>query len=584
MNKTKIIATLGPQSQSVDQLVNFIKAGMNVARINLSHGDRESHERLIAVVKEARREADADTAILLDTRGPEMRVQELDGNIGLIPGQELILNGTMIKPEDASKERIGVNYTGFASDVEVGCKVLLDDGKMALEVMHIEGDDVYTRVLVGGSLSSRKRVALPDMQVNLPSLSQKDEEDIAFGVKQGVDFIAASFVRQADDVWAVRKIIEDNGGRQAIIAKIENRQGVENIDEIINAADGLMVARGDLGVEMPAEEVPVIQKMLIRAANFAGKPVITATQMLESMITNPTPTRAEASDVTNAIFDGTDAVMLSAETAVGKNPIDALNFLTRCAQIAESSLNYEEILAAGLRHRRPVVTDAISYASCATAADLEAAAIIATTTSGSTARMVARYRPKAPIIAASPSKDAIRQLQLIRGVVPLLCAPASNMDEQLDMSIHASTQAQLIKNGDLVVITAGLPIQTIGTTNMLKVHTVADVCFTGQGIGSAITDGTVRIIESEEDWNNLPKESIVVLEGTDHSMLDKLTSVRGIIAEQAGLTSHAAIIGRELGIPVICNVTNATKLFENDQTVTIDGSTGQICYGSLRGK
>jgi len=584
MNKTKIIATLGPQSQSVEQLVNFINAGMNVARINLSHGDRESHQRLIKTVKEARRQTDTDTAILLDTRGPEMRIQELDGSIGLTPGQELILNGTMAQPKDASEERIGVNYAGFAQDVEVGCKVLLDDGKMALEVMRIEGDNVYTKVLVGGSLSSRKRVALPDMHVNLPSLSEKDEADIAFGVEQGVDFIAASFVRQADDVWAVRKIIEDHGGRQAIIAKIENRQGVENIDEILNAAEGLMVARGDLGVEMPAEEVPVIQKKLIRAANHAGKPVITATQMLESMITSRTPTRAEASDVTNAIFDGTDAVMLSAETAVGQNPIDALKFLTRCSQIAEGSLNYDEILAAGLRHRRPVVTDAISYASCATAADLEAAAIIATTTSGSTARMVARYRPKAPIIAVSPNEETMRQLQLIRGVVPLLCAPASNMDEQLDMSIHAATQAQLIKNGDLVVITAGLPIQTIGTTNMLKVHTVADVCFTGQGIGSAITDGQVRIIESDEDWSNLPAETIVVLEGTNHSMLDKLTKVRGIIAEQAGLTSHAAIIGRELGIPVICNVTNATKLFENDQTVTIDGSTGQICYGSLRGK
>ncbi|MBV5319276.1 MAG: pyruvate kinase [Desulfobulbaceae bacterium] len=469
MNKTKIIATLGPGTQTVEQLVEFIKAGMNVARINLSHGNRESHQHLIDMVKEAREKAGADTAILLDTRGPEMRVQEMAIGIDLIKGQELVICPT--RSEDPAN-RIGVNYPGFARDVQNACKVLLDDGKLLLEVTAINGDEVTTKVLAGGHLSSRKRVALPGLAINLPSLSEEDEADIAFGVKQGVDFIAASFVRHADDVWAVRKIIEACGGHQAIIAKIENRQGVENINEILEAAEGLMVARGDLGVEMPAEEVPIIQKRLIKAANLVGKPVITATQMLESMITNPSPTRAEASDVTNAIFDGTDAVMLSAETAVGQHPLEAIRFLTRCACIAEASLDYEGILAAGLRHRRAVVTDAISYASCATAADLQAAAIIATTSSGSTARMVARYRPKAPIIAVSSNITTIRQLQLISGVIPLLSTPASTMDEQLDMSIRAATEVDLIKNGDLVVITAGLPIQTMGTTNMLKVHIV----------------------------------------------------------------------------------------------------------------
>ena len=472
MIKTKIIATLGPGTQTIDQLVEFIKSGMTVARINLSHGNRASHQRLIDLVKEAREKTGTDTAILLDTRGPEMRVQEMAQGIDLTKGQELVICPT---PSEDPANRIGVNYPEFARDVQVGCKVLLDDGKLLLEVTAINGDEVTTKVLAGGHLSSRKRVALPGLAVNLPSLSEADEADIAFGVKQGVDFIAASFVRNADDVWAVRKVIEAGDGHQAIIAKIENRQGVENITEILQAAEGLMVARGDLGVEMPAEEVPIIQKQLIKAANMAGKPVITATQMLESMITNSSPTRAEASDVTNAIFDGTDAVMLSAETAVGQNPIEAIRFLTRCACIAEASLDYENILAAGLRHRRAVVTDAISYASCATAADLQAAAIIATTSSGSTARMVARYRPKAPIIAVSSNITTIRQLQLISGVVPLLSTPASTMDEQLERSIHAAIQADLVKSGDLVVITAGLPIQTMGTTNMLKVHTVADV-------------------------------------------------------------------------------------------------------------
>lgn len=471
MNKTKIIATLGPRTQTVDQLVEFIKAGMNVARINLSHGNRASHQRLIDMVKEARQKAGADTAILLDTRGPEMRIQELAQGIDLIEGQELII---CPRPSENPSHRIGVNYPGFALDVRTGCKVLLDDGKLLLEVTAITGDEVTTKVLAGGHLSGRKRVALPGLAVNLPFLSEEDKADIAFGVKQGVDFIAASFVRQAEDVRAVRGIIEEGGGHQAIIAKIENRQGVDNMTEILEVAEGLMVARGDLGVEMPAEEVPIIQKRLIRAANRVGKPVITATQMLESMIANPSPTRAEASDVTNAIFDGTDAVMLSAETAVGRNPLEAIRFLTRCARIAEASLDYEGILAAGLRHRRSVVTDAISYASCATAADLQAAAIIATTSSGSTARMVARYRPKASIIAVSSNIVTIRQLQLISGVIPLLSTPASTIDEQLAESIDVATQAKLIKNGDLVVITAGLPIHTMGTTNMLKVHTVGD--------------------------------------------------------------------------------------------------------------
>ena len=472
MIKTKIIATLGPKTQTVDQIVEFIKAGMNVARINLSHGNRASHEHLIALVKEARQKAGADTAILLDTRGPEMRVQEMAKGIDLIKGQELTICPT---PSQGLANRIGINYPGFAQDVQNGCRLLLDDGKLILEITAINGDEVTTKVLTGGHLRSRKRVALPGLAINLPSLSEEDEADIAFGVNQGVDFFAASFVRHADDVKTVRKIIEACGGHQAIIAKIENRQGVENINEILEAAEGLMVARGDLGVEMPAEEVPIIQKRLIKAANLVGKPVITATQMLESMITNPSPTRAEASDVTNAIFDGTDAVMLSAETAVGENPLEAIRFLTRCASIAEASLDYEGILAAGLRHLRATVTDAISYASCATAADLQAAAIIATTSSGSTARMVARYRPKAPIVAVSSNITTIRQLQLISGVIPLLSTPASTMDEQLDRSIQAATQVNLVKKGDLVVITAGLPIQTIGTTNMLKVEIIADI-------------------------------------------------------------------------------------------------------------
>jgi pyruvate kinase len=578
MNKTKIIATLGPGTATEERIVELIRAGMNVARINLSHGDRASHSRFIDLVKAARRVAGTDTAILLDTRGPEIRVSDLPRPLDLQTGSRLTITTDRASFSD---DRIGVNYPGLAGDVRPGTRILLDDGKLALEVESIENGDVLTRILVGGRLSSRKRVSLPDCAVNLPSLTEEDADDIAFGARQEVDFIATSFVRKADDVWAVRKILEENGGRQAIIAKIENRQGVENLEEILEAAEGLMVARGDLGVEMPAEEVPVIQKRIIRAANLVGKPVITATQMLESMIVSPTPTRAEASDVTNAIFDGTDAVMLSAETAVGAYAIEALRFLARCAAISEASLDYESILAAGLRHRRPTVTDAISYACCATAADLGAAAIITSTTSGSTARMVARHRPKAPVIAVSPSQESLRKLQLIRGVTAIRSDFAETMDEQLSNSVAVARQAGLIQTGDLVVITAGMPIGTAGTTNMLKVYTVADLCYTGQGCGGDKARGRIRIIRTESDWHNLPKETIVVTRTGDASLLASQGSVKGIITEQAGLTSDVAGIGREMNIPVVGDVRDALNLWHNDQMVTIDGTTGEIsCTGT----
>ncbi|MGB3224254.1 MAG: pyruvate kinase [Desulforhopalus sp.] len=578
MNKTKIIATLGPGTQTAEKIVELIRAGMNVARINLSHGDRNSHARFIELVKQARHTAGTYSAILLDTRGPEIRVGDLAEPLDLIAGERLTITSSH---DSCAGHCISVDYPGLVDDIRPGNRILLDDGKLALVVESIENGDVFTRVLVSGRLSSRKRVSLPDCKVNLPSLSDKDYLDIAFGVQQEVDFIAASFVRKADDVWAVRKIIEDNGGNQAIIAKIENRQGVENLEEILQAAEGLMVARGDLGVEMPAEEVPIIQKKIINAANLVGKPVITATQMLESMITSPTPTRAEASDVTNSIYDGTDAVMLSAETAVGAYPTEAIRFLVRCATIAENSLDYEAILAAGVRHKRQTVTDAISYACCATAADLGAAAIITSTTSGSTARMVARHRPKTPIIAVSPSLESLRKLQLIRGVTTIFCECAATMDEQLDTTTNVVRQAGLVQNGDLVIITAGMPIGTMGSTNMLKVRTVEDLCFTGQGASGATAEGKIRVIKNAGDWLNLPEDAIVVVNATDESMMVHLRLVKGIITEQPGFTSHAAIVGRELNIPVVCNVLDATGLFKNGQTVTIDGSTGHISYGSV---
>ena len=576
MHKTKIIATLGPSSQSQEQILNLIRAGVDVVRVNFSHGDRESHLALIDNVKAARAQANQKTAILLDTCGPEIRVGEMAEDVTLTEGTQFILTPDSIIGDAA---RATVNYPGLPQDLSPGDKLLLDDGKIAIQVVKIEDNEIYSQVLFGGRLTSRKRVSAPGININLPSLSSRDAEDITFGVTQEVDFIAASFIRSAEDVFAVRKVIEEAGGHQTIIAKIENRQGVENIAEIVDAADGLMVARGDLGVEMPAEEVPVIQKHLIKAANSKGKPAITATQMLESMIVQPSPTRAEASDVTNAIYDGTDAVMLSAETAVGKYPVEAVEFLVRNASISEGSLDYEEILARGLRHRRAIVTDAISYASCAIAADLQATAIITATNSGSTARRVARYRPKPLIIAVSPNEKSLRQLQLVRGVIPLACPQGTTMNDQLSRALKATTEAELIANGDLVVFTAGMPIGTSGSTNMIKVHTVADAILSGQGVGNETVSGTVRIVNTMDDLKDLPEEPIIVLAATDESMALQLASVRGIIAEQPGLTSHAAIIGLQYDIPVVCGIDQATRRLKNGQKVNLDANTGHISYG-----
>ena len=468
-NKTKIVATLGPSCKSERSILELISAGVDVFRINLSHGDRQSHAEAIKNVKRAREKLGRATAILLDTRGPEIRVGELYKGTYLNIGDTIVLS--------SNQEMVGaipVNYDKLADDVSTGDIILLDDGKMKMQVTDTGDKLVSAQVLVGGMLHSRKRVSLPDIEVNLPSLSEKDRDDIIFGVAQEVDFFAASFVRKVEDVENVRQVIKECGGNQAIIAKIENRQGVNNLNEILAAADGLMVARGDLGVEMPAEEVPIIQKRIIKAANIAGKPVITATQMLESMISSPTPTRAEASDVTNSIFDGTDAVMLSGETAIGSYPLEAVRFLAKTARISEEALDYETILADGLRYRRPVITDAISYASCATAADLSAAAIITSTTSGSTARRVARYRPHTPIIAFSPVPATLRLMQLVRGVIPRPCARSHSLDEQVKDIIQRALQDKLIEVGERVVITAGLPLHTAGSTNTLKVLRVDD--------------------------------------------------------------------------------------------------------------
>lgn len=574
MRKTKIIATLGPASNSVEQIYELILAGVDIFRINLSHGERESQAAFIAAIKTARARAGCETAILLDTRGPEIRTSGIaEGFITLRQGQTFFLT---IDAVAATSERIGVNYQGLCDDVNIGDTVLLDDGKLALRVLSLHGNDIRTEVVVGGRLGERKRVSLPGVKVNLPPLMDKDVADIQFGAEMAVDFIAASFIRKADDVLEVRRVIEEVGGRQQIISKIENQEALDNLEEILELSDGLMVARGDLGVELPPEKVPVIQKQIIQLANRHGKPVITATQMLESMIGSPRPTRAEASDVTNAIFDGTDAVMLSGETALGAYPLEAVRFLVKNAEISESALPYDELLSAGARYSTQTVSNAICYAACAIAGDLRAHAILAATQSGQTARMVARHRPRPPIIATSPEAAVRRQMQLLWGVRPLEVSDEESVNKLFDDAITRSMESDLMKSGDTIVIIAGIPFKISGSTNMLKIHEVGDINLHGQGIGKETVTAEVSVIDETHGFDTFKVGNILVTSATDNHMLEQLRGAAGIISEQPGLTSHAAIIGRENNIPVITGVKGATEKLKNGQVVTMNCRHGQI--------
>ncbi len=576
MIKTKIIATLGPASNSVEQIHNLILAGVDIFRINLSHGDHHSQSALITAIKEARQRAGCETAILLDTRGPEIRTSSIEGGyVTLRQGQTFFLTTDAII---ATPEGVGVNYHGISDDLDIGDSILLDDGKLALRVLGLHGNDIRTEVLVGGRLGEHKRVSLPGVKVNLPPLMDKDVADIHFGSEMGVDFIAASFIRKADDVLEVRRVIEEVGGRQQIISKIENQEALDNLDEILDLSDGLMVARGDLGVELPPEKVPVIQKEIIQMANRQGKPVITATQMLESMITNPRPTRAEASDVTNAIFDGTDAVMLSAETAMGKYPLESVRFLVKNAEISEAVLPYDKLLSAGARYSTQTVANSICYAACAIANDLKAHAILVATESGQTARMVARHRPKPLIIATSPEASIRRQMQLLWGVMPLEIQDEDSVNMLFDAAISRSMKSGLMKQGDNIVIIAGIPFKVTGSTNMLKIHEVGGINLHGQGIGKETITAEVTVLDETSSPDEFKAGNILVTYDTDHSMIDIFDDAAGIITEQPGLTSHAAIIGREKNIPVITGVKHATKKLTNGQVIIMNCQHGQIYH------
>ena len=463
IKKTKIVCTLGPASENEETLRELIKNGLNVCRLNFSHGSHEEHKGRMDLVKKLREELNMPTAILLDTKGPEIRTGKFDvPEVFLEEGQTFTIT---MKDVIGDKERCTVSYKGLANDVKPGDTILIDDGLVGLTVKEVNNDNIVCEVQNSGIVKNHKGVNVPGVKVNLPAITEKDRSDIEFGIEQGIDFIAASFVRKVSDVLAIREILEENNAEHIkIISKIENQEGVENLDEIIEVSDGIMVARGDLGVEIPTEEIPVVQKLMIKKCNEAGKPVITATQMLDSMIRNPRPTRAEVTDVANAIYDGTDAIMLSGETAAGKYPVEAVKTMATIAKRAEETM----------RNRRDKinksknVTDAISYATCTTAMDLEAKAILSSTASGHTARMVSKFRPDCPIVATTSNESVRRQLALTWGVLPLMREKSANIDQVIVNSIEAAKTSNYVSKDDVVVITAGGG----ETTNLIKVETV----------------------------------------------------------------------------------------------------------------
>jgi len=582
MRKTKIVCTIGPVSEGVESLVELIQAGMDVARLNFSHGDHEEHGNRIQNIRKAEEITGKKIAVLLDTKGPEIRTGDMESSkIVLEKGQKFIVSMDEVK---GTNEKISVTYPGLVNDVHPGSKILLDDGLIELEVISCTKHDIVTTVLNSGELKSKKGVNVPNVSINLPGITEKDARDILFGIEQDIDFIAASFVRRASDVLEIRELLEKYNGEDVhIIPKIENQEGVDNIEEILNVSDGLMVARGDLGVEIPAEEVPLVQKRLIKACNASGKPVITATQMLDSMQRNPRPTRAEASDVANAIFDGTDAIMLSGETAAGDYPVEAVQTMHRIATRIEASLDYHELIKARAQASGVSITDAIGQAVAHTALGLNVPSIVTATTSGHTARVVSKYRPKATIIAITSSPKVLKHLCLVWGVHPHLGHRAQSTDEMLDVAIDEAVHSGHVHYGDLVVITAGVPVGEKGTTNLIKVHLVGETLAKGQGVGRKSTTGKVFIATSAQDVNsNMPEGAILVVHATDKEIMSALERASAIITEEAGLTSHAAVVGLNLDIPVIVGVERATKLFKNDQEITVDTERGNIYSGKAK--
>ena len=577
MRRTKIVCTIGPSIDGEERIRDMIEAGMDVARLNLSHGKREDHLRRLKMIRSVSEEMNSNVGFLFDTRGPEVRTGPLEkDSVQLVEGALLILTTETVT---GNSEIVSVTYPDFHKDLNPGCQVLIDDGLITLEVLSVFDRNIECRVIHGGELRSYKGINTPGTRINLPAVSTEDRVDIELAVEHDINFIAASFARSAEDILEIRKIVEDKGGSIMLIAKIESQEGVANFESILSVSDGVMVARGDLGVEIPTEEVPLLQKQFIRKCNRLGKPVITATQMLDSMIRNPRPTRAEASDVANAIFDGTDAIMLSGETAIGKFPVESVSTMSKIAVHTESGLGYKKILEDMRPLIKKTVTDAISYATCHTAYELGADAIITATQSGQTARMVSKYKPKAPIIAVSSRQQVANQLTLTWGVRTVICPPVSSTDEMFANAIQAAMAEKLIKNGDLVVITAGVPVGIAGTTNLLRVETVGEIIVKGTGIGKDAASGQAFIARTESDLEQFSAGQVLVIASTDINTMGAIKKAAAVITEEGGLTSHAAIVAVSLGIPTVVGVNNALSVLKNGETITVDPIRGLIYRG-----
>ena len=576
IRKTKIVCTLGPSTDKGDVLRQLMQEGMNVARFNFSHGSHEEQKARLDKLVALREELDLPVAALLDTKGPEIRLKELKGGKAELKEGQLFTLALGDFVGDAS--RVAITYEDLHNDVKAGDRILIDDGLIEMKVVRLDGTDIVCEVINGGMISNKKGVNVPNVELSMPFISETDYSDIVFGIENGFDFIAASFTRTADDILQIRKILEEHDCKSVnIIAKIENKQGVDNIDDITRVSDGIMVARGDMGVEIPMEDVPVIQKILIEKVYKAGKQVITATQMLDSMMKHPRPTRAEATDVANAVYDGTSAIMLSGETAAGDYPVEALQTMVKIASRTEQDINYMSRLKKRSILTNPDITNAIAHATCTTAMDLNASAIITVSNSGRTARMVSKYRPACPIIGCSVNKDVCRKMSLSWGVTPLLVELKHNSDELFDHAVDKAEEMGLIKQGEIVVLTAGVPLGISGTTNMIKVHVAGHILMRGKGLNDKVDSGNMCVVNSAEELKEKFKVGdIIVAKDTCNEMMEQIRLSSGLILEKNSINCHGAIAGLSLDIPVLIGAENATQILKSGAFVTLDGKKGIV--------
>ena len=580
MRKTKIICTLGPSTDKDGVLRELVANGMNVARFNFSHGSYEEHKGRLDMLKSVRAELNKPVAALLDTKGPEIRLKEFKNGVEMLEaGQTFTLTTREV---EGTKEICSITYKDLPQDVHEGGTIMLDDGLIKLAIKSVTDTDIVCEVLNSGKIKTKKGVNVPGVHLSMPYLSQRDRDDIIFGVQQGFDFIAASFVRTAQDVYDIRNLLNEYDSNIRIIAKIENREGVDNIDSILSAADAVMVARGDLGVEIDFTELPGIQKSVIDRSFSFGKPIVTATQMLDSMMVNPRPTRAEISDVANAIYDGTSAIMLSGETAAGAYPVEALKTMSAIAERTENEPHYRDERFKDAAHGQISVSDATAHAACLTARDVNAAAIVTVSESGNTARLLSKYRPTQPIIACVMDEQVQRQLSLSWGITSLLMGPAKSTDELIEMSTALAQKNGYLHNGELAVVTAGVPVGVSGTTNMIKIHMVGNCLSTGVGVGRENADltsasGKACVCRTLDEVRAKFKPGMVlVVPSTTNEMLEYVRDAAALVVEEAGLNSHAAIAGKALLKPTIVGALGACSHIRDGLDIAVDCAHGSV--------